>query len=151
MRRGSIVVLATLIAFALIIVFGVIAINGDSPAQNKQQNKNGAHAPQLIGAYVGHLGEVSGEGVLAAAISRNGPAGVGVTAQRSISGDGLSEAAQRCANVALKGVLIDLLATGTLHGVGVAIIVASKTSSTGAQIAYITDLDQCTILYSERM
>jgi hypothetical protein len=60
-------------------------------------------------------------------------------------------AAERCAEVALSGVDISLLATGTLDGDGVAIIVASKTPATDAEIAYLTDLDQCTIIYSERL
>lgn len=147
MRRGSIVVLATLLAFAMIIVFGVIAINGDSRPPKKQ----GVDTPNLGDAYVGNFGEVSGDGVLAAAISRKGPVTVGVTAAESVGSDRLSMAAESCAKVALGGVPIDLLATGTLNGERVAIIVASKTTSAGAQLAFVTNLDRCLIIYSERL
>ncbi len=151
MRRGSIVVLATLLASALIVVFGVIAINQDSRPPKKQQNKKGVDTPNLGDTYVGNFGEVSGDGVLAAAILRKGPVTVGLTAAEIVGSDRLSMAAESCAKVALGGVPIDLLATGTLNGERVAIIVASKTTSAGAQVAFVTNLDQCVIIYSERL
>ena len=147
MRKQALIVAAALLAFAVIIGFGAQAISQDSSEQKKQPPKM-AH---LMDVYAGHFGEVSGDGVLAAAISRRGPITVGVTAKRIVGGDGLSMAAERCAKVALRGVDISLLATGTLDGEGVAIIVAAKTPATNAEIAYVTDLDQCTIIYSERL
>lgn len=147
MRRRSTLGIAILIAFAVIVGFGLRAINQDSSTQNKQA----ASEQHLMDAYVGHFGEVSGEGVLAAAISRRGPVTVGATAQQIVGGDALSLAAERCAKIEFRGVAIDLLATGTLSGEGVAIIVAAQTSKTVAQVAYVTDLDQCTIVYSERL
>ncbi|MEI6570136.1 MAG: hypothetical protein WCO36_01755 [Actinomycetes bacterium] len=147
MPKQALIITSALLAFAVIIAFGAQAISHDSSEQKNQPHKM-AH---LMDVYAGHFGEVSGDGVLAAAISRRGPVTVGVTAQPIISGDDLSMAAERCAEVALSGVDISLLATGTLDGEGVAIIVASKTPATDAEIAYLTDLDQCTIIYSERL
>ncbi len=147
MRKQALIITSALLAFAVIIGFGAQAISGDSSEQKKQPHKMG----RSMDVYTGYFGEVSGDGVLAAAISSREPAPVGVTAQPIISGDDLSMAAERCAEVALSGVDISLLATGTLDGEGVAIIVASKTPATDAEIAYLTDLDQCTIIYSERL
>ncbi|MBJ7382500.1 MAG: hypothetical protein JHC66_07925 [Acidimicrobiia bacterium] len=147
MRKQALIVTTALLAFAVIIGFGAQAISEDSSEEKKQPHK----MARSKDVYAGHFGEVSGEGVLAAAISSRGPITVGVTAQPIIGGDDLSMAAQRCAEVALSGVEISLLATGTLQSEGVAIIVASKTPATDAEIAYVTDLDQCTIIYSERL
>lgn len=147
MRKQALIVTSAVLAFAVIIGFGAQAIIQDSSEQKKQPHK----MERSKDVYAGHFGEVSGEGVLAAAISSRGPIPGGVTAQPIIGGDDLSMAAQRCAEVALSGVDISLLATGTLEGEGVAILVASKTPGTGAEIAYVTDLDQCTIIYSERL
>ena len=147
MRKQALIITSALLAFAVIIGFGTQAISQDSSEAKKQPHKM-AHSKDV---YAGHFGEVSGEGVLAAAISSRGPIPAGVTAQPIIGGDDLSMAAQRCAEVALSGVDISLLATGTLQSEGVAIIVSSKTPATDAEIAYVTDLDQCTIIYSERL
>lgn len=147
MRKQGLIVAAALLAFALIIGFSARAISQDSSEKSQKSHK----MQHLMDSYAGHFGEVSGDGVLAAAISRRGPVTVGVTAQRIVGGDGLSMAAERCAKVALRGIDISLLATGTLDGQGVAILVAAKTPATAAEIAYVTDLDQCTIIYSERL
>ncbi|AKL74601.1 hypothetical protein IMCC26256_112342 [Actinobacteria bacterium IMCC26256] len=147
MRKQALIITSALLAFAVIIGFGAQAISEDSSEEKKQPDK----MAQSMDVYTGYFGEVSGDGVLAAAISSHGPIPVGVTAQPIIGGDDLSMAAERCAEVALKGVDISLLATGTLEGKDVAIIVASKTPATDAEIAYVTDLDQCTIIYSERL
>ncbi|MBJ7282207.1 MAG: hypothetical protein JHD40_03745 [Acidimicrobiia bacterium] len=147
MRKQALIVTTALLAFAVIIGFGAQAISEDSSEEKKQPHK----MARSKDVYAGHFGEVSGEGVLSAAISSRGPIPGGVTAQPIIGVDDLSMAAQRCAEVALSGVEISLLATGTLQSEGVAIIVASKTPATDAEIAYVTDLDQCTIIYSERL
>lgn len=147
MRRPTNLRITAFITFAVIVGFGVRAINQDSSTQNKEA----ASKQELMDAYVGNFGEVSGDGVLAAAISRRGPLITGVTAQPIVGVDALSIAAERCAKIAFGRIAIDLLATGTLSGAAVAIVVASQTSKTGAEIAYVTDLDQCAIIYSERL
>jgi hypothetical protein len=89
---------------------------------------------------------------LRTAIQRRGPVDQGLaadpTATSLLNGSGLSIAAERCVRVNIPGKSVSLLATATWKAQPVVVYVADVT---GAEVAFVSDLSSCAIVYSLRV
>jgi hypothetical protein len=150
-RRRRIAVAAGAGAAVLaLVVAGVLwARRDDGTASRPRQHAMGSH---VMDAYIGGIGEIGEPQQLSAAIARRGPVdaglGTGATSTSALGGSGLPIAAERCVRVTMPGRSVSLVASGEFHGRSAAIWV---TRAGGADVAFVSALDSCDILYSLRL
>ncbi|MEY4008296.1 MAG: hypothetical protein RLZZ467_1363, partial [Gemmatimonadota bacterium] len=125
----------------------VIMRSGDSGTR-----PDAAPRAHIMDSYIGGIGEVGTDDALRVAIQRRGPVDQGLgqdpTATSLLNGSGLSIAAERCVRVNIPGKSVSMLATGTWTTQPVAVYVAEVT---GAEVAFVSDLSSCAIVYSLRL
>ncbi|MFM7271859.1 MAG: hypothetical protein ACKO2C_09555 [Actinomycetes bacterium] len=151
-RRRSRVVLAVAAGVGVLAVLiggGLWAQRDDgTPARTTRHGMG----PHVMDAYIGGIGEIGEPQQLSAAIARRGPVdvglGTGATSTTVLGGSGLPIAAERCVRVSMPGRDVSLVATGQFRGLGAAIWV---TRAGGADVAFVSALDSCDILYSLRL
>jgi hypothetical protein len=140
---GGVIALAVIVTVAII----VIVRSGDSGTKNATPAR--AH---IMDSYIGGLGEVGTDDALRTAIQRRSPVDQGLaqdtTATSPLNGSGLSIAAERCVRVNIPGRSVSLLATATWKAQPVVVYVADVT---GAEVAFVSDLSSCAIVYSLRV
>jgi len=140
---GGVIALAVIVTVAII----VVVRSGDSGTKNAAPPR--AH---IMDSYIGGLGEVGTDDALRTAIQRRGPVDQGLGqdtgATNPLNGSGLSIAAERCVRVNIPGRSVSLLATATWKAQPVVVYVADVT---GAEVAFVSDLSSCAIVYSLRI
>lgn len=143
------------IAAAVVAVVAVAAGIAFAVTRPEPTRRRGAHhsmGSHVMDAYIGGIGEIGDPRNLSAAIARRGPVDVGLgsgsTPTTVLGGSGLPIAAERCVRVAMPGRTVSLVATGEFRGLGAAIWV---TRAGGADVAFVSALDSCDILYSQRL
>jgi hypothetical protein len=123
--------------------------DGSAPKRTTRHHAMGSH---VMDAYIGGIGEIGEPQQLSAAIARRGPVdtglGTGATTTTVLGGSGLPIAAERCVRVTMPGRSVSLVATGEFRGLGAAIWV---TRAGGADVAFVSALDSCDILFSLRL
>lgn len=141
-------VIGALIAVAVIVTVAIIVVVG--PGSSDPEPK-AAHA-HIMDSYIGSVGEIGTDDALRTAIQRRGPVDQGLapdpTGTRPLNGSGLSIAAERCVRVNIPGKSVGMLATGTWKAQPVVVYVAEVT---GADVAFVSDLSSCAIVYSLRV
>lgn len=135
------------IAVAMVVTVAIMVIT--RPDESPKAEPVRAH---IMDAYIGSLGEIGTDDALRTAIQRRGPVDQGLTrdptATSLLNGSGLSIAAERCVRVNIPGKSVGLLATGTWKAQPVVVYVAEVT---GADVAFVSDLSSCAIVYSLRV